>query len=349
MRANHLVAVSIILLAQLFLGRTAAVAEIIGDEDLFRLVAKVNRANFQKLRTWQGEVFIKREATIAGKSKSAHSSANFVYDQNSGKYLFLADVTADSKAPVKWGGLITPEGYFQISRNSGFDHDKSQQEFDLIIRKKTGTIFHSFSASFNALRYLRVDNDYDIHDRLMDLLELGKKEGSGVTKISRDNDLVRLDLINGENPNFQSWYIFDLIKGANLIEYGSKGGITDRHGERRFAEISGVWVPEFSSHRTSNAKDNRIDRISVTWKKNLVNEPVKESDFELEKIGITKGSEVRDARTGQTYIYKGAKEDNESSSWFWPALIITSLVLLAMIAVGFGRRMLYNRALKGSS
>lgn len=183
----------------------------------------------------------------------------------------------------------------------------------MIIENDSKREFNDISGSFSALWYFQLQGE-GVHDRLTWIQKnLNHKDANDKIEITKTKSLVKIVIltdrkIKDRHIKLQSFYTFDLDRGGNVVEFGSKGGTVDGINRRKYEKVNGVWVPIQANFVMDNKNTGIRDEITVTWKKNIVNGLVPPSDFEPERIGGSEGSEGRDRRTGQNYIYKKKKE-----------------------------------------
>ena len=112
-------------------------------------------------------------------------------------------------------------------------------------------------------------------------------------------------------------FTIDLEKGAFLLEYdysldylsGEKKGIFVK---RKFSntpqKVNAVWIPLESKQSEIISEQGNVVREEIVeerWVHNAINIPIEESTFSLTNMGLRKGDQVYDLRTGETYFASG--------------------------------------------
>jgi hypothetical protein len=174
-----------------------------------------------------------------------------------------------------------------------------------------------YSYGFDPMWYLNGEATVDIDD-LADLLMTYYKEASNPSllsesqstfKISRDDDLVTLDICDKDLLNR---HVFDLSKGGTLVKYygESKGGTESR--EWVYEQKDNAWVPmtfTLNSRWSTPLPSGRTKYTrKVTFTENILNQPVDASEFTMERLGVQVGDPVSDHRLGLLYNYGGVED-----------------------------------------
>jgi hypothetical protein len=122
--------------------------------------------------------------------------------------------------------------------------------------------------------------------------------------------------------------VFDLDQGGNNVEAESTSDDVHDYYAHSFQKVGNIWVPKTAIARTTNKRAGVMQEQRMTWTQNIVNEPVPESAFSLEKLAIAKGDLVRDLRSGAEYKYEGSSSPNDSAriGKFWSYLLVLGLI-----------------------
>jgi hypothetical protein len=125
----------------------------------------------------------------------------------------------------------------------------------------------------------------------------------------RNGDIVTL-MVRGRGYEGFNAYTVELGKGANLIGYDAADSDGFENWKYEFVKINGSWVPSGVTLTSVNVGAVQATR-TLRWVKNIVNEPVKDEEFSLLKLGLRQGDWVQDNRqdnpTGRPYRVKGAE------------------------------------------
>lgn len=174
----------------------------------------------------------------------------------------------------------------------------------MLIRTKPGSIFGEFTCDFDAIIYLRVQQ-LDVHDRLMNFYNSRNNTGPFRITVTREKELVHFVCETGP---LKTWYVFDLTQGGSPVEWGGSSPSINAKCTRRFEKVNGVWVPKHATAHSLYTESGAVLESNITWEKNIVNEPIPETEFQPERLGVRPGDMVTDRRTGKTYIFQGSKK-----------------------------------------
>jgi hypothetical protein len=212
-------------------------------------------------------------------------------------------VKTPQPVPQISNGMITPEAVYRVgSFGSPVNPDR---------RPLTLTIWSPDDPSdgrlqpqlydFNPLFYIETPRG-DVARDLSVYLGWIDHPGLGGTKVIRDGDQVTIDM--GTNDSFNRVSL-SLTQGCNPISYESAGSPGSTWQYRGTYELrDGVWLPK-TWIETVRAKDSHDTDRKVTFVENIVNQPVEPAVFSFSRLGLQRGDNVDDRRTGQKYQYTG--------------------------------------------
>jgi hypothetical protein len=96
-----------------------------------------------------------------------------------------------------------------------------------------------------------------------------------------------------------------LSQGCNPIRYEAAGTPVATWQYRWTYELrDGVWLPKTWTE-TVRDKNSRDSDRKVTFVENLVNQKVEPAAFSLSRLGLQRGDNIDDRRTGQKHEYEG--------------------------------------------
>jgi hypothetical protein len=331
-----------------------------GDKELLKQVALQYKANRESIRTWTGkaDLTLTQMKTVRGNPVNVrvNCAVTFACDVAAGKSMFLTRRLGGEGPPGGaltpghdvWGGLTTPEGHFKISAWEGEKDARvgigPRSRPTLSISPNTSRRRGDFGSEFDPFWYLE-DSGMDIHGRLMGQYELwGHKDVAAANNISvsRENDLVTFVI---DRPDIlMNRYVFDLARGANVIESEGKDSAVHARLTRTYIKSAGVWVPVSSHYSQTQRADGVTDECHVTWVENIINGPVDPGSFTLEALGVKAGDQVNDKRAASSYRYKAGRDMPEvapiprSRMNAWIIAGVTIVAILGMAGWWLWRR-----------
>ncbi|MBY0232516.1 MAG: hypothetical protein K2W96_24825 [Gemmataceae bacterium] len=320
-----------------------------GDKGLLQLVASEYRANRTALRTWQGKVRIRQEATGGAKARSPSLiQLKFAWDHATSRYSFLAEhawgdpeigTATGLPRDMRWGAIRTPEGYFHITPWKGDDGQDAKRKrpltvFDrptLMIGPPATESRGDFSPDFDPLYYLEIRGE-DAHPWLMELHEHWQDKKFEAWRVSRAANLVTVSIERPADP-LKQHFVFDLDKGGNMVSSSSRDRLIEAERARTFKKISGVWVPAESKVVSKNTKSGVTTTSEVDWTENLVNKPVPPGSFSLAGLGMKTGDNVSDHRTGSHSKFDEDADLEKAAKADWTRmLMIVGMGSVAVVA-----------------
>ena len=145
--------------------------------------------------------------------------------------------------------------------------------------------------------------------KITDFDELAKVEGSVISlDTSNDQYVFEFNRI-GANRKIALFSVFDLKQGGNVISFkrvqeGSGGIIVQSHEWRAtYEKVGGCWIPKKTS--TIFSTPRMYSEKVVDWYTTTINEPISDSVFSLQNLGLHRGDIIYDARIQQEIIITG--------------------------------------------
>ena len=309
----------------------------LGDEaEILPVAAKQYQANLDSIRTWRGTIEItddsvftrspeekidphvtKSEATVefvCDRQKKAFRS-NYSCRKMEIKGAMPHELGRNDHLPHKpvLNIMVKDDGYYRFLYDAGYDSLPSEDgkrqipvgRFAVISpsneRKGTQALgeeidpFYWFTYRGRNVKEV-FDNYYAWHKAKEDLSHVS---------LSQTGNIVTL-VVRGGDQGFNTFTV-DLGQGANLIGYSAASGPREtlENWTYEYAIVNGAWVPRRVTLEMVLPDEFHIIR-TLQWVKSVVNEPVKEEEFSLVKLGLRQGDEVQDHRIGKTYRIKSA-------------------------------------------
>jgi hypothetical protein len=114
--------------------------------------------------------------------------------------------------------------------------------------------------------------------------------------ILREGDVATLRIQLGEDVN---QYVFDLGKGSSLTEFVSRGADYSFVWRGQVQNVAGVWIPEVITDEAVRNTQRELQRMR--WFDQVVNERIADDEFSIVNLGVRRGDQARDNRTGAVY------------------------------------------------
>lgn len=293
-------------------------AVVHGDAELLKIVAMQHKANFESILTWQGEA-IEEKTSTQGDRYNYHlrNTCVFAYDRvrqavrwnkETEKTLCVIDGKQidDFEAGTR-AAMIRGDSFYNYRRTGPVD-DKSRSLS--ISSARRGVSQGEFGLD---PRYYFSDpqGGGTLHGRLMFLYKSAKSPKLHEWHIKREGDIVTLEVQSGKDGANASRYVFDMSRGGNLIRYSNTNPTVTNLYEYEYEQNADVWV--LRSYKWTNRDSRRTPELntvmSVTWANTIVNIPLAEDEFSIEKLGIKPGEHIHDMKVGLVYRYGETGQD----------------------------------------
>jgi hypothetical protein len=319
-----------------------ATAQIVGDVELLKQVAVLNRANREAISTWEGQARIEtRHRTNVGGSASDTirvSGVEFAFDRASKRLMYVRTQTEErvtkggevvvNRQTRSWGRILTDDIVYEVQPWEGEPNRGGQARPVLLLDAPSKQMRGDFGPDFTPFLYLEVQG-IDVYQRMMGFYDHAAELKRGKTSVARDGRRVVLDFDTG---NIASVYVFDLDQGANPVEVRVRDKNIRRTSTREFQLVSGVWLPSRASAMHQHDAQGIDTEVKVVFTKHSVNKSISAEEFMPERLGIRKGDLVRDRRTGVEYYFEGSP--GLARGWWlrnWRNVVVGAAGLLAAL------------------
>ncbi|MCA8992739.1 MAG: hypothetical protein KDA88_12190 [Planctomycetaceae bacterium] len=289
---------------------TEVSAEVTGDLSLLTKVGDLQQANIQAIQKWTGQAEIKihTSETKDDYDFTETVAVEFAYDAADDATCFSWLVTesfarkrghddlVDSLKGYRAGALQTKEDYFNMSFAA-----PDPRTVTVMAGGRVEPVIGGLTQSFYPMSYFRIWHE-ESDKYFARKLKFANEEWMH-THVSQEGDLVILDTGGREYPKMKKRFVFDLSKSGLLVEF--KGNDLGR-GESQTQEyelVAGVYLPVHTVYRNALLDGSEVGEKEVHWTNETVNEPIPESAFSLEAMGVPAGANVRDSRSLQSYRF----------------------------------------------
>jgi hypothetical protein len=109
-----------------------------------------------------------------------------------------------------------------------------------------------------------------------------------------------------KNKNSRSRFYFDMQRGCMPIEILSVEGERGNHWQCRLQNHEGIWIPK-ETLMVCELSDGTQEWCKYIWKENIINAKIPKEIFSINSLGVHRGTEVYDYRTGTEYILSDPK------------------------------------------
>jgi len=291
-------------------------AGIQGDVELLKTVALRHKANFESILTWKGEAFEERRSTkkVDNYDYMLGSKLTFSYDQlqnsvrwNREPQEFRAESKGKSfSSTFSWynSAIITEKASYTY-RKSGTD-ENGNITFRVIIDEPYKGVRKIGNKGFDPRYFFSDAGNNNIYKRLIFLYENADNPKLTERHVKREGDLVIMTLEKTVEGGIRTErQVFDLSAGGNLIEFYNSGPTYENHREYEYEEKSGVWILKsykklnITHHEDGTHRSTR----TIKWSNSVVNVPLEEDEFTMDKLGVKPGDYIQDNKIGRIYKY----------------------------------------------
>jgi hypothetical protein len=351
--------------------------------DLLLTVSNANRSNIERIRTWRGEIHITQSAAFRRTPEQkanpllidSEHVVEFVCDQvrdstranslcrkftTKGPREVVASTKKQSSKNAEMHSIATSSPcanvmvhngvYYRYTYDAGRDflmparstHPLPVQRVVTLVSASEKRATRPLSSEIDPFYWFtwkgkQVNEVFGTYHSLSN-----EKRDLNHLLVSRDGDKVTLTVAQGVSYNK---YIVSLSQGACLVEVQASDGPGSDQGTWSYENenVSGVWVPKRVSFTMDSEDGAHVER-TLSWTRNVVNEPVESAEFTLLKLGLRRGDEVQDKRTGQRYLVQGPEYPAPSSTIKEAAVkpranvrvlvLVASAILIAAVVAG---------------
>lgn len=152
---------------------------------------------------------------------------------------------------------------------------------------------------------------FALYAMAMERRKISKLSDSGEATLQAVGEVVTLSIsTNSEDTSVSREYSVDLGKGGLCTAFrykATKGGlVTDIADWKCEPEsVNGAWVPRQTSYQRDNSGVGHFITDAVQWTEHRINDPVVADDFTLVSLGMHRGDELHDKRTGDVVRITG--------------------------------------------
>ena len=290
----------------------ACVGEVTGDASLMDRVETLYNQNRGKLRKWNGEAGVKSQTRTTGPDAYElvqESAVSFFFDGDSGREGFSWEVTRSEASrpgelpifPYKGhriGGLVIGEDHYSFSMTP------PDGRFTVTLIPTSPIIrMGSATPKFYPTFYFRLWDYEELPLQFADWRNVMDRSWCQFN-ISLNGDIVSVRVGNVTLPGVIDGYDFDLSQGGNVVAKIGIDNTREETGERRYENISGVFVPVYSRYLNAEHDGSKTIEVEVRWLRQNVNQTIPEETFTLDNIGVPPGAEIWDRRIDERYTFK---------------------------------------------
>ena len=284
--------------------------------EMVRLVKEAHQNNLEQIRTWKGKGTVSHQVEEGdGDSFVMKANATFVIDRNKDANRWNVNVHT-KKDKVEGQVEVTPpylqanmlkEGKYYDYFPGAKDKEGETQNALVIWPKERYNKTTRHNAQFNAMDYLNCpDRDlYVPFDNWYENPEDRKMTVNG-NILDVEDRFIPNNMPEMGEVVFQ--YEFDLSKGGSPVYYRheNKSAELETISKWTYENVDGVWLPLTYSYQNLSGGETRPMKKwlnLITFKKNIVNEPIDPCEFTIEKLGVTKDTPITDRVAGISYRY----------------------------------------------
>jgi protocatechuate 3,4-dioxygenase beta subunit len=287
------------------------------NKELLRYLIATYQQNKAKIRSWQGQATIQNRTVYNINNEKEMSGVDyfakvqFVFDREQKSVRWNDTLEKSSQitqgkeepqsVPKILNGMMTPKALYRFGLyGSPGDPAKRQLTLKIAPPEDIDGRMQTQLYDFNPLVFLDTFRG-DVAEDLSSYLGWADEHGAAGTKITREGDLVTIDM--GTNDMYNR-YTLSLSQGCNPVTCsGVEPRMTSEY-RWTYENRDGIWLPKTWTY-TVREKDRRTEDRTVTFVENVLNEKVDADAFTIPKLGVKRGDEVDDRRTKQRYQYEG--------------------------------------------
>ncbi|MBN1436358.1 MAG: hypothetical protein JW936_04730 [Sedimentisphaerales bacterium] len=315
-----------------------------GDAELLRLVADEYERNQEGLHTWGGTITTEEHCWM---NRGSSESSDEVADSWTASGSFRGEMLVDMDTGMRWWNNYVEEATPGASGNeehrAGWYRGMMREDADYAMhyeaaeaRPRMLEISAKGEMNGTELRgaggFLGFDPFYTWHHVMGGLIVPGSgsaryayeraDEMEGV-RVYREGDRVTLDLGSSaelSETSLMDRMVFDLAQGGNVVELERTEGVFESRLEAEYEEMEGVFVLKGITLDSTFREEgtNGEAHLRLTVETNMVNEPVAEEEWGLDRIGLRLGDNILDRRTNTMfYDWNGTSDFSGMRSEAW--------------------------------
>ncbi len=289
-------------------------AELTGDTELLQKAAVKYRSNIERLRTWRGQVKLRRHSIDKDDNVLIECRINFAHDANSGNRRYgitiTKDVTIAGEREAPRLPLQSRAGIFRKGAYYRLIYPLAQENalrVAYVQSKKFMDPGYSYG-TFEAMYFFT--NGGTPFDKYWDMYRKNAKhaELSGTIKLAGSRVILTLNRVRvSAKYSLHTVYEIDLAASGNvtrvetrLLAEGSESVTVCRWN---WEDVNGVFVPKtITKDHNFNGSPPYEYHVTLDWEQNVVNEKLPDDAFELLHLGLRRGDWVYDSTTHTRFV-----------------------------------------------
>lgn len=284
-------------------------SQLKGDAELLRTAASEYRQNLDRLKTWRGKVQHSADyKEPADADRRVRTSYDFAWDKQTG-YL-RTQRKYDSFVRIvngKENTVVLPIDNMVIKDGALFSCPEiTDDKFDFrecLIYSQDKFQPGIYSADFDPICYYRF-RDIPLDEYLLTFYSGRDDPAAANTSIVQDKNLLTIE------TNFEAYgapalsrIVLDMDQGGNLVKHHSTSRGLVETVIMSYQYINEVWtLASVERDRTESATTNR-DVTKHVWTESIVNEPLRDDEFSLARLGLRKNDKIKDTRSKTSSIF----------------------------------------------
>jgi hypothetical protein len=147
-------------------------------------------------------------------------------------------------------------------------------------------------------------------NKYLNFAERPQSNPDNIARLVTEGNKITLELLRVDPKNktkSHGIFIFDMKQGYNVVEYLDQLTQADkvtqkRHWKCSYTQVNNFWIPKKTE---LDEFSNLARKVVVDWVVNRINEPIPDSEFTLQKMGVCRGDQLYDRRTEKITIISG--------------------------------------------
>jgi hypothetical protein len=278
------------------------------DLDQLRLVARGYQANLAGIKTWQGKAtIVDYRGDPVTTPVDSTAEAEFAYDVRRHALRWNYNVRRPQPAPGQGPYLLLSSQMTRDNKHFKFGPnwpDKQPGQWTLCVdAPKAGVLANDLSDEFDPMYFFQcVRNDLPLWlDGQCKFQADPKNAKAARYEILREGQTVILHCPFGGGFNH---FVFDLSSGCTVAEYDVGGRGVEGRWTFSYEQLGGVFVPKTAQYRNVATRPDKTQSFferDFAFHGQVVNQPIADSAFTLEKMGLRPGDIVNDTLRNTTY------------------------------------------------
>ncbi|MDR2644207.1 MAG: hypothetical protein LBC74_15605 [Planctomycetaceae bacterium] len=139
--------------------------------------------------------------------------------------------------------------------------------------------------------------------------EIPQSHPDNIARLVTEGDKTTIESfrVHPQGIKSHSIFIFDARQGHNVVEHINQLTQADKvtqkyHWKCSYTQVDNFWVPK----KTELEEFSKLaTKVVVDWTSHKINEPISDSEFTLQKMGVCRGDQLYDRRTEKITIISG--------------------------------------------